>query len=101
MGSRLDLQYKLEELLGVRHVYFQPPASVTMEYPAIKYSKSRIDTKKANDSIYSKFIRYELIVISKKPEDPVIDKLLALPYCSYDGSYKADNLYHDVLSLYF
>lgn len=101
MGSRLDLQYKLEELLGVRHVYFQPPASVTMEYPAIKYSKSRIDTKKANDSTYSKFIRYELIVISKKPEDPVIDKLLALPYCSYDRSYKADNLYHDVLSLYF
>ena len=101
MGSRLDLQYKLEELLGARHVYFQPPASVTMEYPAIKYSKSRIDTNKANDSTYSKFIRYELIVISKKPEDPVIDKLLALPYCSYDRSYKADNLYHDVLSLYF
>lgn len=101
MGSRLDLQYKLEELLGARHVYFQPPASVTMEYPAIKYSKSRIDTKKANDSTYSKFTRYELIVISKKPDDPVIDKLLDLPYCSYDRSYKADNLYHDTLSIYF
>lgn len=101
MGSRLDLQYKLEELLGARHVYFQPPSSVTMEYPAIKYSKSRIDTKKANDSTYSKFTRYELIVISKKPDDPVIDKLLDLPYCSYDRSYKADNLYHDALSIYF
>lgn len=101
MGSRLDLQYKLEELLGARHVYFQPPAPVTMEYPAIKYSKSRIDTKKANDSTYSKFTRYELIVISKKPEDPVIDKLLALPYCSFDRTYKADNLYHDVLTLYY
>lgn len=101
MGSRLDLQYKLEELLGARHVYFQPPVSVTMEYPAIKYSKSRIDTKKANDSTYSKFTRYELIVISKKPDDPVIDKLLDLPYCSYDRSYKADNLYHDTLSIYF
>ena len=101
MGSRLDLQYKLEELLGARHVYFQPPASVTMEYPAIKYSKSRIDTKKANASTYSKFTRYELIVISKKPDDPVIDKLLDLPYCSYDRSYKADNLYHDTLSIYF
>ena len=101
MGSRLDLQYKLEELLGARHVYFQPPASVTMEYPAIKYSKSRIDTKKANDSTYSKFTRYELIVISKKPDDPVIDKLLDLPYCSYGRAYKADNLYHDTLSIYF
>ena len=38
MGTRLELQNKLEELLGSRHVYFQPPESVKMEYPAIKYS---------------------------------------------------------------
>ena len=101
MGSRLELQIKLEELLGARHVYYQPPPSVTMEYTAIKFSRSKIDTNKANDSTYSKFTRYDLIVISKKPEDPVIDKLLDLPYCSHDRSYKVDNLYHDALTLYY
>ena len=29
------------------------------------------------------------------------DELLKLPYCSYDRSYKAENLNHDVLTLYF
>ena len=101
MGSRLELQFKLEELLGVKHVYFQPPPNFNMEYPAIRYSKSKIDTKKANDATYSKFTRYELVVISKKTDDPVIDQLLDLPYCSYNRPYKADNLYHDALTLYF
>ena len=42
MKTRLELQNKLEELLGFRHVYYQPPESVKMEYPAIRYSKSMI-----------------------------------------------------------
>ena len=101
MASRLELQEKLEELLGSKSVYYQPPESVKMEYPAIRYSKSRIDVKRADNSIYSKNIRYELIVIDRKPDNPVIDKLLELPYCSYDRGYNADNLNHDVLTIYW
>lgn len=35
MGTRLELQSKLEELLGCRHVYFQPPESVKMEWQKV------------------------------------------------------------------
>lgn len=101
MGTRLELQNKLEELLGSRQVYYQPPESVKMEYPAIVYSKNNTRTTKANNSIYLKMNRYDIIVISKRPDNPVIDKLLDLPYCSYDRLYKSDNLYHDSLTLYF
>ena len=101
MSSRLELQTKLEELLGSRNVYYQPPETVKMEYPAIVYSKEDIQTTHANDEVYSKKNKYSLIVISKKPDDPVIDKLLEVPYCSYDRSYKSDNLNHDVLTLYY
>lgn len=101
MGTRLELQNKLEELLGSRQVYYQPPESVKMEYPAIVYSKNNIRITKANNSIYLKMNRYDLIVISKRPDNPVIDKLLDLPYCSYNRQYKSDNLYHDSLTLYF
>ena len=101
MATRLELQSKLEELLGIKHVYYQPPETIKMEYPAIKYSKSNIQTRSADDRTYSKMTRYEVIVIDKKPDNPVIDKLLELPYCSYDRSYKADNLNHDVLILYY
>lgn len=101
MASRLDLQTKLEELLGSKNVYYRPPESVKIQYPAILYFKSKIDTKKANSSTYKKDVRYEVIVIDRRPDNPVIDKLLDLPYCSYDRPYESDNLYHDVFTLYY
>lgn len=101
MASRLELQSKLEELLESENVYYQPPESIKMSYPAIRYSKTDIQSRFANDAKYSKMKCYQLIVIDRKPDNPVIDKLLALPYCSYDRYYAADNLNHDVLTLYF
>ena len=98
---RLDLQTKLEELLGSDHVYYQPPTSLKMEYDAIRYSRKAIDIKYANNSVYTDKDCYKLTVIARKPDQPVIRKLLQLPYCSYDTNYIADNLYHDVLTLYY
>lgn len=101
MASRLDLQAKLEEILGSRNVYYQPPESLKMEYPAIRYSKNTIESRYANDEKYSNFTRYEIIVIDKKPDNPVIESILKLPYSSFDRHYAADNLNHDVINLYF
>lgn len=101
MADRLDLQSLLEELLESRNVYYQPPESIKMQYPAIKFSKKRIDSKYANNAKYSMRDYYELTVISRTPDHPVIKKLLALPYCSYDRPYVADNLNHDVLTIYY
>lgn len=102
MASRLELQTKLEEILGNRSVYYQPPSTIQMEYPAIVYSKVDIRTTHANNAMYSKMNQYTLIVIDKKPDNPVVDKLLKeFTYCSYDRQYKSDNLNHDVLTLYY
>lgn len=101
MAERLDLQSLLEELLGSRNVYYKPPESIKMQYPAIRYSKKKIESVHANDSKYLMRDCYELIVISRTPDHPVIKKLLELPYCSYDRPYIADNLYHDVLTIYY
>lgn len=101
MASRLDLQRELERLLGSRHVYYDPPESVKMEYPAIRYSKSDIDTKFADDKPYAHKKKYEIIVIDRNPDHPVIDEILKMPMCTYDRSYTADNLHHDVMTLYY
>ena len=101
MGSRLELQNKLEELLGSKNVYYQPPESLKMNYPAIRYSKDGIDSKKADDINYLNHKRYEIIVIDRRPDNSVIDELLKLPMCSYDRPYVYDNLHHDVLTLYY
>ena len=101
MASRADLQKELERLLGSRHVYYQPPESVKMEYPAVRYSKDDIDTKFANDKPYMFKRKYEIIVIDRKPDNAVIDEILKLPMCTYDRHYTADNLHHDVMTLYY
>lgn len=100
-ASRLKLQSKLEELLGSRNVYYNPPESVKMEYDAIVYSKKLIDVKRANGAPYSITDCYEVTVISRRPDNLVVEKLLELPYCSHDRAYKSNNLNHDVLTLYY
>ena len=101
MASRLELHTRLEELLGNKNVYYQPPESIKMEYPAIVYSKSNIKSTFANDAAYSLLRRYEITVIDRKPDNEVVDKLLRFPYCSFDRHYKSSNLNHDILTLYY
>ena len=101
MADRLELHSVFQELLGSSNVYYQPPESIKMQYDAIRYSKKTIDSKYANDRKYSMIDCYEVIVISRLPDNPVIKKLLSLPYCSYDRHYIADNLHHDVLTIYW
>lgn len=101
MGTRLELQSKLEEILGSRQVYYQTPETVKMEYPAIVYFRNKIWTGNADDRVYLKTNKYSIIVISKRLEDSLIDRILGLPYCVHERAYKFDNLYHDVFVFYF
>lgn len=101
MASRLDLQTELERILGSRNVYFQPPSSVRMQYPAIVYSRKDVDGRFANDKVYHKLPCYEMILIDKNPDSAFVDKLLDLQYCSFDRHYESDNLNHDVFTIYY
>lgn len=101
MGTRLELHGIFVKLLGNESVYYDPPETIKLSYPAIVYSKADIDIDKADDVNYRKKTRYDFIVIDRHPDNPVIDKLLELPYCSYDRAYVSDNLHHDSLIIYY
>ena len=101
MATRVDLQVKLERILGSRNVYYQPPESVKINYPAIVYSRSDIDINYADDKSYMNTNRYEIIVIDKRPDNDATGQILMLPHCSFDRHYTSDNLHHDVLTLYY
>ena len=101
MTNREQLQTKLEELLGSRNVYYQPPESLKMEYPAIRYSKNDISSRHADNAKYSNHTQYEIIVIDKSPDNDVIQKILELPLSSFDRHYVSNNLNHDVINLYY
>lgn len=101
MASRPSLQAFLEELLGSPNVYFQPPPSVKMSYPAIVYSRKNIDNLHANDEVYLQNYAYELVVIDRNPESQIVEKVSKLPYCEFDRHYTKDNLNHDAFTIYF
>lgn len=101
MADRLDLQQVLEDILGSRNVYYNPPPSLQMKYDAIRYTDKVNWDAFANNKRYAKMNCYEVILITKKRRQELVDKMLELPYCSYDRTYKADNLDHDVFTIYF
>lgn len=102
MASRLNLHEEFCDILGHRRVYFQPPASVKMSYPCIRYSLGNVDAKKADDINYKNTKRYEIVVIDPDPDSDIYEKILAhFPMCSFDRPYVADNLNHWVLNLYY
>ena len=100
MGSRIELQDLLENILGSHNVYFQPPASVHIDYDAIVYSRKNIENTFANNSVYKQNDAYEIIAIYEDPDSDLPRKLSKLPMCSFDRHYTADNLNHDVFTLY-
>lgn len=101
MGDRIPLQKKLEGILGSREVYYQPPDSIKMRYPAIRYNRKDIDAKYANNKIYSSMTAYEIVLIDANPDSVFIQKIMELPFCSYDRHYTAENLNHEVFTLYY
>lgn len=101
MANQPMLHEILCGLLESRNAYYQPPINTEMVYPAIRYSRKDIEGKYADNKIYSRMTCYELIVICGTPDHPVIEKILELPYCSYDRHYVSDKLNHDVFTLYF
>lgn len=100
MRDRNELHDTLEQILGGSNVYYQPPASVKMNFPAIVYSKNSIENTHADNSVYRQDISYEIVVIDKKPDSPAAEQISRLPKCRFNRHYISDNLHHDAFTLY-
>ena len=102
MASRLNLQTELEEILGSRNVYFQPPESVKMQYDAIRYELSGKDLTHADNRIYRKVNRYDGVVITRNPDSIIPDAILDhFEMISFGNPYTANNLNHFPFTLYY
>lgn len=101
MRRRCELQALLERAAGNSHVYYQPPPSVQIIYPAIIYSRNDIENRHADNNVYKQDHCYEVIVIDKKPDSVIVDTVSKLPKCRFNRHYTADNLNHDVFIIYY
>lgn len=99
--DRADLQQILEDLLGSENVYFQPPASLIMQYPCIVYSRNNADVDFAGNRPYRDCLRYQITVIDRDPDSIVPKKVAQLPMTLMQRAFVANNLNHDVFYTYF
>lgn len=100
MATRLDLQNELEEMLGSRNVYYRPPETLKINIPGIVYTPIRKGTIHADDTRYLGIPNYKVVVMSKTPDHPVIEKLLDRRWCIHETTYMTNGLYHDVFTLF-
>ena len=101
MAPRLELQQLLKAIPGVKEAYFQPPATVKMQYPCIVYALDDIRTEFAGNLPYTQTKRYQVTVIHDDPDSDIPERVAALPMSQFDRRYAANNLYHSVITLYF
>jgi hypothetical protein len=101
MAPRIELHAALKAILNSDFVYFQPPANIKMQYPCIVYERSRIQVDFANNSLYKSAIKYTLTLIDRNADSVYLDAISKLPLCAHDRFYIADNLNHDVFTIYF
>lgn len=101
MGTRLELHEVLCNIIGSRNVYYQPPESIKMNYPAIVYSRNDISNKYGDDIPYMQSVSYQVTVIDKDPDSTIVSDIAKLPYCRFNRHFTSDNLNHDVFTLYY
>lgn len=103
MDQRLAMDEAFYAILKSNNVYFQPPASTRMSYPAIRYSRNPAAHKRnANNRLYMSRDLYEGVVIDRDPDSKIPDLILArFPMCNFGTSYKADNLNHFPFTIYY
>lgn len=101
MGRRLELQTILEDILGSRNVYFQPPSNVRMKYPCIVYSWQRQIERYADNDSYLNRRSYQVTVIDRDPDSIIPSKIQRMPYTRMSSIFVSDDLNHFVFDLHF
>lgn len=101
MATRMDLHKVLHDILGSSNVYYQPPESMKIKYPAIVYFLDNVDFLFADNIKYKRMDRYTIQLITRDPEPNFIDDILELNYCNFERSYVTDNLNHFIFEIFW
>ncbi|NCE64072.1 hypothetical protein D1159_05595 [Pseudoflavonifractor sp. 524-17] len=72
-----------------------------MQYDCIVYERKLIKPVFANNRPYLLDNGYQVTAIYKKPDSDLPKKIALLPMCAHERHFTADNLNHDIFTLYF
>jgi len=114
MERRSDLLIQeLKDLLGTDEVYFQPSPDVGdgenayiftgIQYPCFIMERTTAYQPSANDKNYLFRPGYTVTYINQDEPDPeMLETVMQhFTHVSYDRHFVADNLHHDVFTIYY
>lgn len=116
MERRSDLLIRdLCDLLGTDEVYFQPSDEagtsefgesyifMGIQYPCFIMKRTTAYQPRANDKNYFFRPGYEITYINRDEPDPeMMERVMQrFQHCRYDRHFVADNLHHDVFTIYY
>lgn len=97
-ANRLEVRGKLisimEDCGEEPHLYYQPDASMTLQYPCMIYHLKTLTTRCADDLPYYKTIAFDITYVTRSPASKVPTRMLDEPQFFFDRYYTAENLHH-------
>lgn len=91
----------LKSLPGENSIYFQPPPTIQMTYPALVFELSKLSAIHSNNRPYILREMYLITAIYSDPESSLPKDIAKLPGCAFDRVFIADNRYHAVFTIHF
>lgn len=96
MKTRDEIQSMLEEILGSKNVYFQPPTNTSIKYPCIVYKFVRFNVTPADNKPYLVTGRWDIHHMYKNPKNDLKEKFVfEVPFCSFDRRIVTEGVYND------
>lgn len=88
--SKTNESYKL---------FYNPTDNTTLTYPCVLYKRSGITQRHADNLGYHSSEEYQVTIIDKRVDSPLIDVLLTNQYCRYVNEFIVDNMHHTILRI--
>ena len=98
---RVNLHHMLEDILGSKNVYYDPPESFKLKYPCIVYYMEGFADIPADNQTYRRMRRYNMTYITTDSEDPVAERLADIRYCTLTRPFVASDLFHFSYTLFY
>lgn len=80
-------------------LYYNPTGQTTLKYPCIIYRRKAIRQRHADNLRYHTHEEYQITVIDKRVESPVVEALINEQYCYYNSEFISDNMNHTLITI--
>lgn len=96
---RIKLHYDLVTILGSNNVYYQPPESIKINYPAIVYERDNLLENYADNIKFIKNYKFKVTVIDEDPDSEIVNKMYEFKNSKFLRHFANEGLNHDVFTI--